>query len=141
LDFDGVLHSYTSGWQGARVISDLPVEGTQPFLIEALMHFDVQIYSARSAQWGGRRAMKRWLKQALYGYFQTIEGFKHWDFNTAGFGTHDEEALHQTKLILEQIKFPLTKPPASVTIDDRAWCFNGVFPNIEALKEFEPWNK
>jgi len=31
IDFDGVIHSYTSGWQGAGVISDPPVEGAFDF--------------------------------------------------------------------------------------------------------------
>ena len=41
LDFDGVLHSYTSGWQGADVISDPPVPGAIEFLMEAVEHFEV----------------------------------------------------------------------------------------------------
>ena len=32
LDFDGVIHSYTSGWKGAGVIPDPPVPGAIDFL-------------------------------------------------------------------------------------------------------------
>ena len=51
LDFDGVLHSYTSGWKGARVIPDPPVEGAIDFLSRALDDFRVAVYSSRSHQW------------------------------------------------------------------------------------------
>lgn len=65
LDFDGVLHSYTSGWQGASVIPDPPVPGAMEFLAEAVEHFDVQVYSSRSNQSGGISAMQRWMAEHL----------------------------------------------------------------------------
>ena len=65
LDFDGVLHSYTSGWQGADVVSDPPTEGAMEFLSRAVRHFDVAIYSSRSHQPNGILAMQLWLKLSL----------------------------------------------------------------------------
>ena len=50
LDFDGVIHSYTSGWKGADVIPDPPVDGAIAFMLGALLHFDVVIFSSRSNQ-------------------------------------------------------------------------------------------
>ncbi len=111
VDFDGVLHSYESGWEGADVINDIPVPGAYDFLEEALEHFNVAIYSSRSGQKGGVRAMKDWL--------------------TENFGAH----------ITAQIDFPTEKPPAFLTLDDRAICFTGEWPPIEDLINFKPWNK
>ena len=62
LDFDGVLHSYTSGWQGASVVADEPVPGAASFLRDAVEHFSVRIYSSRSGQVGGIGAMKDWVQ-------------------------------------------------------------------------------
>ena len=36
IDFDGVLHSYTSGWQGMSKASDPPVDGAIEWLKEVL---------------------------------------------------------------------------------------------------------
>ena len=36
IDFDGVLHSYTSGWKGARSIPDPPVYGSLDWLTDFL---------------------------------------------------------------------------------------------------------
>lgn len=66
LDFDGVIHSYTSGWKGARNIPDPPVDGTGAYLLEAVCHFRVAILSSRSHQWGGRRAMRRYVRDILW---------------------------------------------------------------------------
>lgn len=129
LDFDGVLHSYVSGWKGARNIPDPPVydeltgmnsiewlstlvyDQRDPF-VPRFKDFDVCIYSSRSKYFGGRAAMKAWLLK---------------------WGLRPGE--------LEAIRFPLTKPPAFLQIDDRAWQFVGVFPRAEDMKPFRPWRQ
>lgn len=61
LDFDGVLHSYTSGWKGAHVIPDPPVVGAQDFVRE--LHasgYGVEVASTRATTAPGRRAMQAW---------------------------------------------------------------------------------
>jgi hypothetical protein len=119
LDFDGVLHSYTSGWQGVGVINDAPVPGAMEFLSEAIIDFEVNIYSSRSSSFVGRRAMKRWIKKHLFEYW----------------GAHPVMGDD----LFSQIKFPSSKPPALVSIDDRAITFNGTFPSLLTLREFKPW--
>ena len=113
LDFDGVIHSYTSGWKGADVIPDPPVPGAIEFIREALKHFDVQIYSSRSVQPGGIGAMQVWLVD----YSRDIA------------------------MVEDAIGWPKEKPAAFITIDDRALTFDGTWPEIETLKAFKPWNK
>jgi hypothetical protein len=110
LDFDGVLHSYTSGWKGAEVIPDPPVPGAMQFIRDCLPHFDVQIFSTRSNEPAGVAAMQEWFHIHL----------------------GDEAA---------QLVYPTQKPPAFVTIDDRALTFDGTWPTVESLKAFKPWNK
>lgn len=121
IDFDGVLHSYSSGWKGASIIPDPPVEGAMRFLWDAAEHFELHIFSSRSSQLGGVSAMRRWLREHF---------LKHW----AADRTHAED-------ILAEIRWPLEKPAAFLSIDDRAICFEGVWPDIEAMKTFKPWNK
>lgn len=126
LDFDGVLHSYTSGWQGAHFIPDPPVPGAMAFLIEAHKSFELHIFSSRSNQEGGLLAMKSWLEYWMrkeYG----------WDKGT--------EAVATGNGALNSIQWPTVKPSAFVTIDDRALTFTGEWPSIESLRAFKPWNK
>lgn len=37
--------------------------------------------------------------------------------------------------------FPTERPPATITIDDRAITFTGEWPDMETLINFKPWNK
>ena len=128
VDFDGVIHSYTSGWQGVATIPDPPVPGAIQFLLDHLplpeeLHGAmlpehrgpiVQIYSARSRSWRGRRAMKRWLVQ---------------------------HGIHQSYFTERILKLPRKKPAAFLTIDDRALCFQGTWPTTEEMLAFRPWYK
>mgnify|MGYP001555849653 FL=1 len=126
VDFDGVIHSYTSGWKGVSVIPDDPVPGAIEWLRAHLPVPDalgiagpysgpeVVIYSSRSASFAGRKAMKTWL-------------IKH--------------GLEREYISDNILKFPTKKPAAFLTIDDRAICFNGKFPTSTEMMAFKPWNK
>lgn len=116
LDFDGVLHSYTSKWQGADVIPDASVPGAALFVAEAQQLFTVAVYSSRTHQSGGLDAMKRWLHKVI------IEA----DLDGS---------------VFDEIEWPSEKPPALVTLDDRAVTFTGVWPEVTELRAFKPWNK
>jgi hypothetical protein len=35
VDFDGVIHSYSSGWQGADIVNDPPTPGALAWLAKA----------------------------------------------------------------------------------------------------------
>ena len=112
IDFDGVLHSYTSPWTDEGTISDPPVEGAIEWLRSILKEFEVNIYSSRSKKQAGILAMQAWLKK---------------------YGLSNDE--------LNKIGFPIQKLGAFLTIDDRAICFTGKFPTIHEMNSFKPWNK
>jgi hypothetical protein len=122
LDFDGVIHSYASGWKGADVIPDPPVPGALQFIIAAMEHFTVAIFSSRSCQPGGREAMIQWLGYWSVDPAHGMPG----DFDHGAWGA---------------IEWPQEKPPALVTLDDRAITFTGKWPAISDLQAFKPWNK
>ena len=122
IDFDGVIHSYTSGWKGVAVIPDPPVPGAIEFIEKAQdAGYRVAIYSSRSSSIRGRWAMKRWIEPHIIHHFGC-----------------DRVAADDCSLM---IRWPWFKPSAIVTIDDRAIRFDGTWPAIEAIKSFKPWNQ
>lgn len=145
LDFDGVLHSYNSGWKGATVIPDPPVPGALEFVVGALDRFTVAILSSRSHQWFGRYAMKRWLRKHLIAaagkdFSDTPEWWAGRIAETAFADPWADEVRWAADRVIAEIQWPLHKPSAMVTIDDRAITFSGVWPSIEELLAFKTWN-
>lgn len=63
LDFDGVIHSYTSGWRGAEVIPDPPVAGVHDAIRDLRKTFRVVVYSTRCETQSGIDAVAAWLLQ------------------------------------------------------------------------------
>lgn len=119
LDFDGVIHEYTSPWSGPTAISDQPVVGAIPWMHRAIQEADLAVYSSRSGHEGGIQAMQNWLH------------------------THAGPLWEDTPVRrgLVHLQWPITKPAALVTLDDRAITFSGVWPDLDRLLAFKPWNK
>lgn len=62
FDFDGVIHSYTSGWQGVDVIPDPPVPGIKEAIAEIrAAGYTVVVVSARTGNTPGSVAVNQWL--------------------------------------------------------------------------------
>ena len=112
FDFDGVIHSYISGWKGKTEIPDPPVPGIEKTLKQ--FHdagYEVVIVSTRcknDRQYKGYLAIMMWLEK--YNLVNYIDG-----------------------VVAE-------KPPAVCYIDDRAICFDGHPETLfEQVEHFKPW--
>ncbi len=119
LDMDGVLHGYQSGWLGADRMPDPPVPGAMRALQAYVERFRVAVFSSRTGQRGGLHAMREWLRHCLV----------------------EELGIEEGDRVSSLVEWPMEKPPALVTIDDRALTFDGTWPTVERLAAFQPWNK
>lgn len=61
LDFDGVIHSYQSGWQGAGIVADPPIHKVDVAIRRLRKDFRVVVHSARCNTEEGRNAIANWL--------------------------------------------------------------------------------
>jgi hypothetical protein len=116
LDFDGVIHSYERGWQDGSIYGTL-TPGFVPWALKANEHFTLVIYSSRSSD---PFPMVEWLRAQLADKFMPFE----------------------VEHIMGMFFFADRKPPAFLTIDDRAIKFEGRWDWLEPeyLLEFKPWN-
>lgn len=133
LDFDGVINSYASGWQGATVINDPPTDGAIEFLIEAVENFDVQIYSSRASN-GSEVGLGGITAILNYIYTHAAEHFAKQGFSLG-------MAEVKSDRLVGALTFPRSKPPAHMTIDDRAITFRGQWPTMDQIRAFKPWNR
>lgn len=132
VDFDGVIHSYSSGWQGADVISDPPIPNALQWLWRATEFWEINIYSSRTDQIGGIKAMQDWMRKNILKELNENQDLL-WRETPGECAT----------IFMMTIKFPSQKPPAQLTIDDRAICFDGDWSKLDPseLLNFKPWNK
>ena len=122
IDFDGVIHSYERGWQNGEIYGTV-VPGFFEWVERVRDHFKLVIYSSRSRDDDGIIAMGTWLHKQRNAWIK------------AGGNRNPTEPL--------EIEFAHEKPPAFLTIDDRAIQFRGIWEDtdldVESLKAFKPW--
>lgn len=120
VDFDGVLHHDGHDWKGPAVILGPAVLGAIDWLTGLIRaddekgkrRFDVRIFSSRCRYPDGIEAMKGWL---------VVQGLNLED--------------------LAELHFAAEKPPAWVTVDDRCFRFEGTYPTVAWLVEFNSWTR
>lgn len=118
IDFDGVIHSYERGWQNGTIYGNV-VPGFFEWAATARDYFNLAIYSSRSKT--HTETVRSWLADQL--------------------AFRSESAA--TPPFISDFSFVADKPPAFLTIDDRAICFNGDWTDPalapDKLRTFKPW--
>lgn len=77
FDFDGVVHSYTSGWKGVDVIPDPPVDDIKE-LFKTLHDggWEIVIFTTRAETIDGINAIWRWLTEYNFKYVSQVTNKK-----------------------------------------------------------------
>lgn len=113
IDFDGVIHAYTSPFTKPEEIHDEPVDGALFFIEHLLANgFGVIIHTARASTEESTQAIRDWLVR------------------------HGLSAV-----TAKTIKITTQKLAAIVYIDDRGFRFEGRWPSIAEIKALRTWNK
>lgn len=126
IDFDGVIHSYEKGWQDGEIYGTA-TPGFFAWALKAYHSFRLVIYSSRSSTEEGLRAMReaigKWSVEAINS--GEIPGDTDWS------------------AFFPALEFASTKPPAFLTIDDRAVRFDGSWEHLSpaSLLAFKSWTQ
>jgi hypothetical protein len=119
VDFDGVIHKYSRGWQDGSIYDDV-TDGFFEWLLDAQKYFTVVIYSSRSKTPLGINAMRDYLAEKI----------TEW------------ESKSNNLVDLDKVLFAAEKPAAFLNIDDRCVTFKGNWKELDpqTLRQFKPWN-
>lgn len=118
FDFDGVIHSYTSGWLGETTIPDPPVPGIREALKE--IHgagYEVVVVSTRCATAKGKGAIEAWLyNNGLREYIDKVckekpPAIAYIDDRAICFDGHPETLLKKIQNFQPWYKTPTLTPP------------------------------
>ncbi|PJZ51641.1 hypothetical protein CH380_19145 [Leptospira adleri] len=125
VDFDGVIHSYQSGWLGIDQIPDPPVEGAFDWLLEISNFFNVIIYSSRCSDAKGIDAIKSFLNTRQDEWRQSRYA--------------RNLGVPKMSKFSDLFQYSANKIPAHLYLDDRGIQFQGVFPSTEECENFCSW--
>lgn len=130
LDFDGVIHSYEGGWQDGSIYGTV-TPGFWAWAAEAAASFRLVIYSSRSATPAGREAMQGW----LHDQWEVSEIMR--------LAIANPLARKLKPGPMPAFEFASEKPPAFLTIDDRAVTFTGDWSALSpaTLRAFKSWTQ
>lgn len=127
FDFDGVIHSYTSGWQGEDTILDPPVPGIREALKEIRdAGYEVVVVSTRCATIKGHGAIEAWLyDNGLREYIDKVckekpPAVAYIDDRAICFDGHPEALLKKIKNFQPWYKNPTLTPPNEwISVEER----------------------
>ena len=127
FDFDGVIHSYTSGWQGEDTILDPPVPGIRKALKEIRdAGYEVVVVSTRCATIKGHGAIEAWLyDNGLREYIDKVckekpPAVAYIDDRAICFDGHPETLLKKIKNFQPWYRTPTLTPPNEwVSVEER----------------------
>lgn len=109
VDFDGVVHEYTTTFTDYLIIPDPPIVGAFSFLMSLQEQgYNVIIQTARAIDDLAVQAIRDW--------------FLEWGYSPK---------------LLSEIEITKEKPYAFMYIDDRAFHFNGKWPTDSTIKQWE----
>lgn len=118
FDFDGVIHSYTSGWLGETTIPDPPVPGIREALKEIHgVGYEVVVVSTRCATAKGKGAIEAWLyNNGLREYIDKVckekpPAIAYIDDRAICFDGHPENLLKKIQSFEPWYKIPTITPP------------------------------